>query len=116
MSAVEICHNSIYHRYEGKERLEAGLQNSLSDRFKMTNGTHMRSGQLNQDFGILGNTTSAYKVLKGTCVAPEGLSDSVVGMLQMIREVAVGVKGRIVDILITLQDYTQYWKGCMEKT
>ena len=82
----------------------------------MMKGAPMRSGQLHHYFGVLGNTTSAYKVLKGTCVAPEGLSDSVVGMLQMIREVAVGVKGRIVDILITLQDYTQYWKGCMEKT
>ena len=116
VSAVEICHNGIYHRYKGKERLEAGLQNSLSDRFKMTNGTHMRSGQLNQDFGVLGNTTAATKVLEVTYVAPEGSNESVVRMLKIIEEVAVGVKDRAVDILITLQYYIQYCTVCREKT
>ena len=51
----------------------------------------MRSRQLQQDFGILGNTTAASKVMEGTYVSPEGLSESVVGMLQIIGEVAVGV-------------------------
>ena len=41
VSAVEICHNGIYHIYEGKEFLEEGLQNSLSERFKLTKGTPM---------------------------------------------------------------------------
>ena len=48
-------------------------------------------------------------------VAPEGLSKSMVGMLYMIGEVAVGVKDKVVDIVIILQDYIQYWKGCREK-
>ena len=74
----------------------------------------MRSRQLQQDFGILGNTTAASKVMEGTYVSPEGLSESVVGMLQMIGEVAVGVKDRIVDIGITFQEYTQYCKGCRD--
>ena len=34
----------------------------------------------------------------------------------MIEEVAVGVQDRMVDNMITLQDYTKYWKGCTEKT
>ena len=33
-------------------------------------------------------------------------------MLQMIGEVTVVVKDSMVDIVITLQDYTQYYKGC----
>ena len=68
--AVDICHKIIYHRYEGKERLEVGLKNSLSNRFKLTKGTSMRSVQLQQYFGILGNTTVASDVLEGTYVAP----------------------------------------------
>ena len=75
----------------------------------------MRSLQLQQYFGILGNTTAPSKVLKGTYVAPEGSSKSVVGILQMIWEVAAGVKDRMVDILITLLDYIQYWKCYREK-
>ena len=55
-------------------------------------------------------------MLEGTYVAPEGSSKSMFGMLQMIGGVAVGVKYRMVDILITLQDYIQYWKFCIEKT
>ena len=70
MSAVEICHNGIYLRYEGKERLEAGLRKSLSELFKLTRGTPMRSGKPQQDFGLLGNPKSASKVLKSTYVAP----------------------------------------------
>ena len=34
----------------------------------------------------------------------------------MIGEVTVGVKYRMVDIVITLQKYTKYWKGCRENT
>ena len=37
-------------------------------------------------------------------------------MLQIIREVAIYVKGRIVDIVIPLHECIQYWKGCREKT
>ena len=81
MSALEICHNSIYHRYEGKERLEEGLQNKLSDKFKLTKGTTMCYGQLHQYFGLLGNTAAASKVLEGTYVSHEGSRDSVVCML-----------------------------------
>ena len=72
LSAVEICHNGIYHRYEGKERLEAGLNIALLDRLKLTKGTPMRSGQLHQDFRLLGNIAVASRVLKGTYVSPEG--------------------------------------------
>ena len=46
----------------------------------------------------------ASKVLEGTYIAPEGSSEGMVGMLQMIRESDVGVKDRMVDILITFQD------------
>ena len=83
MSALEICHNIIYHRYEGKERLEEGLQNKLSDKFKLTKGTTMCYGQLHQYFGLLGNTAAASKVLEGTYIAPEVSSKIVVGMLQV---------------------------------
>ena len=48
-------------------------------------------------------------------VSPEGLSESVAVMLQMIGEVTVVVKDSMVDIVITLQDYTQYYKGCRKK-
>ena len=67
----------------------------------------MWSRKLQQDFGMLGNTTEAPKVLEGMYVSPEGSIESVVGMLQMIGEVAVGVKYRMVDIVFTLQDYTK---------
>ena len=81
VSAVEICQNGIYHKYEGKDRLEAVIKNSLSEIFKLTKGTTMRFRQLQQDFRILGNTAEASKVMEGTYVAPEGSSKSVVGML-----------------------------------
>ena len=64
----------------------------------------MRYGQLQQDFGILGNTTAAYKVVEASYVAPEESSQSRVGMLQTIGGVSFGVKDSIVDIVITLQD------------
>ena len=67
----------------------------------------MHSVELQQGIGILGNTTADSNVLKGKYVAFEGSSKIVVGMLQMIGEVAVGVKDRMVDIVITLTDYTQ---------
>ena len=76
----------------------------------------MRSGQLQWGFGLLGKITKDYMVLEGTYIAPEGLSKRVVGMLKTIREVAVGVKDRMVNNVITLQDYAQYFKGCREKT
>ena len=57
----------------------------------------------------------ASKVLKGMYVAPEGSIEIVGGMLLMIGEVAIGVKYRMVDIVITLQDYIKYWKICREK-
>ena len=76
----------------------------------------MRYGQLQQGSNLLGNTTADYKVLEGTYVAPEVSSESVVGMLQMILELAFGVNYMMVDILITFHEYTQYWKGCREKT
>ena len=41
-----MCRNGTYHGYEGKDCLEAGLQKSLSDMFKLTKVTPMRSGQL----------------------------------------------------------------------
>ena len=41
-------------------------------------------------------------MLEGIYVAPEGSSNSMVSMLQMIGEVAVGVNDRMVDIMITL--------------
>ena len=85
MIAVEICHNRIYHRYKGKERLEAVLKRALTDRFKLTKGTPMRSGQIHQEFGKLVNTTAASKVMEGMYVAPEGSRESMVRMLQMIR-------------------------------
>ena len=44
VSVLEICPNGIYNIYEGKEGLEAGLQNELSFRFKLTKGTPMRFG------------------------------------------------------------------------
>ena len=116
VSGIQISHNNIYYRYEGKELLEAGLQKALSEKFKLTKVTPTWSGQLQQDFGLLGNTTSAYKVLEGTYVYPKGLSESVVRMLHMIGELAVGIKDMMVDIVITLQDYNKYRKGCMEKT
>ena len=59
----------------------------------------MHSRQLQKDFGILCNTTVSSKVMEGTYVAPEGSSKSVVGMLQIIREVSIGVKDRMVVIL-----------------
>ena len=55
-------------------------------------------------------------MLVGTYVYPEVLSESMVSMLQMLGEVYVGVKDRMVDTVITLQDYTQYWKYCRGKT
>ena len=58
-----MCHNSIYRKYNGKERLEAGLQEALSERFKLTKVTPMRSIQIHQDFGVLGNKTASSKVL-----------------------------------------------------
>ena len=64
--------------------------------------TPMRSGELQQDLWLLGNTTAASKVLEGTYIAPEGSSESMVGMIQIIRELYVGVKDRMVDIKITL--------------
>ena len=66
VGAVEIYHNGIYHRYEGKERLEVGLKKASAERFKLKKGTPMRYRQLKQDFGLLGNTTAASKVLEGT--------------------------------------------------
>ena len=72
----------------------------------------MHSRQLQKDFGILCNTTVSSKVMEGTYVAPEGSSESVCGMLQMIREVVFGVKDRMVDILIALQGYIRYWINC----
>ena len=79
-----------------------GLQRTLSEIFKLKKGTPMRLVQIQQDFGLLGNTTAASKVLEGTYIAPGVSSESVVTMLQMIGEVAVGVKDRMVDIVITL--------------
>ena len=46
VSTVEIYHNGIYHRYKGKERLEAVLQKALLDKFKLTKVTPVRSGQI----------------------------------------------------------------------
>ena len=86
-----------------KELLEAGLKSALSERLKLIKGTPMRSGQVQQDFGILGNTSAVSKMVEGTYVAPEGSSNSVFGMLHMIGLVSVGVKDTIVDIVITLQ-------------
>ena len=63
VSAVDICHNGTYYRYEGNKHLEAGLQKALSDIFKLTKGTHTWSVNLHQDFGILGNTAAASKVM-----------------------------------------------------
>ena len=57
------------------------IRKESSERFKITKGTLMRSVQLQQDFGILGNTTAASKVMEGTYVSPEGLGEIVVGML-----------------------------------
>ena len=75
----------------------------------------MRSVQLQQDFGILGNTTETSTVLEGTIVSPEGSIQSLVGMLKMIAEVAVGVKDRMFDIVITHQEYTKYYTVYREK-
>ena len=108
MSEVEMFHNSIYHRYEGKERLEAGLKKALSEIFKLTKGAPMRSGQLQKYLGLLGNTIATSEVLEGMYISPEGSSERVVDMLHMIGEVAVGFKDSMVYILITLQEYTQY--------
>ena len=80
------------------------LKRSLSEIFKLKKVAPMWSGQLQQDSCILGNTTAAPKVLEGTYVAPEGSSESVVRMLQMIREVNVGIMDRMVDIVITIWD------------
>ena len=76
----------------------------------------MRSRQLQLDFGLLGITIAAYQVLEWTYVAPEGSSKSVVDMLHIIAEIYAGIKDKMVDIVINLQDYTQYWKGCRDKT
>ena len=76
----------------------------------------MRYIQINQEFGLLRNTTAVSKVLEGTYIYLEGSSKSVVGMLKMIEEVDVGVRDSMVDIVINLQDYIKYWKGCREKT
>ena len=44
----------------------------------------MWSGKLQQDFGLLDNTTATSKVLKEKYIAPEGTSKSMIGMLHMI--------------------------------
>ena len=91
-----------------------GIDNKkiMSGIYNLTKGTPMRYGKLQQDSGILSNTTVASKMMEGEYVATEGSSKSMVGMLQMIRGVAVGIKDRMVDIVINCQDYTQYCKGC----
>ena len=75
----------------------------------------MWSVQLQKDFGLLGETTADSKVLEGTYIASEVSSESMVGMLHMIGELAIGVKDTMVDIVITLQGYIKYWKCCREK-
>ena len=55
-STVEICHNGMYHRYEGKEHLKGGQKKALAEISKLMKGTTMRSRQLQQGFGLLGYT------------------------------------------------------------
>ena len=108
VSAVDKFHNIIYHRYGGKARLEAGLYMVLLETFKLTKGTLMLSRQIQKKFWLSGNTTADSKSLEGTYVAPKVLSERMVSMLQMIGEVDIVVKDRMVNIVITLQDYIKY--------
>ena len=102
------------HVYETRAEVEEHAARKLTSRFKLARHTSIEEGQLFDDFGYLGDTTSTRAILEGTYEFPPDMDPHLRMLLEEAHKVFSNKSTEEISNFISTQDYQHYWSRADE--
>ena len=98
-----------------RQSCQQALMEELSTRFSLASSASICNGWLGEQLGYLTDTNTAQSILDGSFVAPDGMDEATLMLLQEIMGISQQVVEGSVVIKITPDDFKHYWKKVNEK-
>ena len=96
-----------------KQEIEQGCAEENASKYRQTEGTPCMNGQLQEDLGYLGNTTSSQAILDGTYIPPEGTNQYVTEFIQHLQY-DPNAHNNPPSATLPTEKYIQGWKNKKE--
>ena len=116
VTRVERMEDGVVVEYTEQEQIEQVVREETQHRFTLAASSPLCNGLLGEQLGYLADTDVARSILDGTFVAPEGVSDSTILVLEEIARVAGIIQRGAVWLVLTPAEYCSYWGAVHERT
>lgn len=100
--------------YETRAKVEEHSARKLTSRFKLARHTSIEEGQLFDDIGYLGDTTSTRAILEGTYEFPPDMDPHLRLLLEEAHKVFSNKSTEEISSFVATQDYQHYWSRADE--
>ena len=101
VTRVERLEDGVVVEYTEQEQIEQVVREETQHRFTLAASSPLCNGLLGEQLGYLADTDVARSILDGTFVAPEGVSDSTILVLEEIARVAGIIQRGAVRLVLT---------------
>ena len=116
VTRVEQIEDGNVVEYTVQEEMEQVVREETQHRFTLAESSPLCQGLLGEQLGYLADTEVARAILDGNFVAPDGLSDDTVLVLDEISRIASIIRRGDVRLILTADEYVHYWKQVNEGT
>jgi hypothetical protein len=116
VTRVKRMENGVIIEYTEQEEMEQVVREETQHRFTLAASSPLCNGLLGEQLGYLADTEVARSILDGTFVAPDGVSDTTLLVIEEITRVASIIQRGAVRLLLMPEEYSQYWSAVKEHT
>ena len=102
--------------YTDKEDIKQVVREMTHDRFTLASSSSLCNGLLGEQLGYITDTRVMQEILEGRFVAPEGVSDATILVLEEIGNIAKQLVEGSVQLQFLPDKFSTYWKGVNERT
>jgi hypothetical protein len=102
--------------YTDKEDIKQVVREMTHDRFTLASSLPLCNGLLGEQLGYITDTRVMQEILEGRFVAPEGVSDATILVLEEIGNIAKQLVEGSVQLQFLPDKFSTYWKGVNERT
>ena len=116
VTRVERMENGEVVEYTQQEEIEQVVREETQHRFTLAASSPLCNDLLGDQLGYIADTEVATAILNGTFVPPDNVSDATLLVLEEISRIAAEIRRGEVDLNLTDEQFTMYWKAINEHT